>query len=195
MRTRHVPSLALWLLRRCGGRYSESLEGDLLEELAAGRSQFWCWRQVGGALTARASFIMRQRLVPFVAATVFFTLALWGLAPATAPVMDWARAVEPLRLLIQIAWLAGVPLLLGGLAGAAERSRKVGAILLGAGVTYLTPITIPFDSAVCDLCVGPGSTTIPDAIRWLTPFASALLAALGAWIAARIPGTQQESLT
>lgn len=191
MKPRQVPSLALTLLHRFGGRYSESLEGDLLEEFATGRSLFWCWHQVGAALVAHAGSTLRQQLIPFIAAALFFTVALWSIAPATAPVMDWARALEPLRLLIQLGWLAGVPFLLGALAGAAERSRRVGAVLLGAGFAYMTPVTTPFDSAVCDLCVGPGNTAIPDAIRWLTPFTSALLAGLGAWITARTPQTQE----
>jgi hypothetical protein len=193
MNPRRVPWLALALLRRFGGRYSESLEGDMHEELAAGRSAFWCWQQVARTMMVYASTSVRQRLVSFAAAALFFAAALWSIAPATAPVMDWARGFESLRLLVQLGWLAGVPFLLGGLAGSARRHR-VGAILLGAGLAYMTPITTPFDSAVCDLCVGPGSAVIPGAVRWLTPFGSALLAGLGAWIATRISRTHQESL-
>jgi hypothetical protein len=193
MTARRVPSVALLLLRRFGGRYRESLEGDMLEEFASGRSLWWCWQQVASTVLVHASAIVRKRLVPFLAATLFFAVALWSIAPATAPLMDWARKLESLRVLIQLAWLAGVPFLLGGLAGAAERSRRVGAILLGAGLAYMTPITTPFDSAVCDLCVGPGSAVIPGAVRWLTPFGSALLAGLGAWIATRISRIHQES--
>jgi hypothetical protein len=195
MKGRQVPALALLLLRRLGGRYSESLEGDMLEEFAAGRSVFWCWCQVFDALRMQLSGIMRRRLMPFFAAALFFMVALWGLARVTAPVMDWARALEPMRLLVQLSWLAGVPFVLGGFAGAADRTRKIGAILLGAAFAYMTPITAPFDSAVCDVCVGPGSTAIPDAIHWLTPFCSALLAGLGAWIAAGLRRNQQEPQT
>ena len=185
MNTRRVPPLALALLRHFGGRYSESLEGDLLEEFAAGRSAFWCWRQTAGALFVHARSEFRQRLVACIAVALFFMAALWSIAPATAPVMGWARSLEPLHLLIQFGWLAGVPLLLGGLAGG--RSRRIGAVLLGAAIAYMTPIATPFDSAVCDLCMGPGTAVIPDAIQWATPFGSALLAGLGAWIAATIP--------
>lgn len=194
MSARRVPPLVLALLRRFGGRYSESLEGDLLEEFAAGRSVFWCWRQAAGAVLVHARSVMRQRLAACIVATLFFMAALWSIAPATAPVMHWARSLEPLHLLIQLGWLAGVPLLLGGLVSAAERSRRAGAVLLGAGIAYLTPVATPIDTAVCDLCVGPGAAMVPDAIRWLTPFGSALLAGFGAWIAARIP-RHQESLT
>jgi hypothetical protein len=41
------PRLALWLLERfnsCGPR--EALIGDLVEEIAQGRSRFWVWQQV-----------------------------------------------------------------------------------------------------------------------------------------------------
>jgi hypothetical protein len=41
------PLLALWLLERlnsCGTR--EALIGDLVEEIAQGRSRFWVWQQV-----------------------------------------------------------------------------------------------------------------------------------------------------
>jgi len=191
MKERRVPPLALALLRRFGGRFSESLEGDMLEEFAAGRSLLWCWHQGLSAALVHAKLLLRQRMVAFIAAALFFAAALWSLAPATAPVMDWARTVESLRLLIQLGWLAGVPFLLGSVAGAAERSR-VGAILLGAGLAYMTPITAPFDSAVCDLCVGPGSAVIPDAVRWLTPLCSALLAGLGAWTVTRISSSHRE---
>jgi hypothetical protein len=183
--------LALMLLRHFGGRYSESLEGDLLEEFAAGRSVLWCWRQATSAVLVHARSVMRQQLAACIAATLFFAVALWSIAPATAPVMGWARSLEPMHLLIQLGWLAGVPLLLGGLVSAAGRSRRAGATLLGAGIAYLTPLATPFDSAVCDLCVGPGAAVVPDAIRWLTPFGSALLAGLGAWIGARIPRPQE----
>jgi hypothetical protein len=192
--TRRVPPLALALLRHFGGRYSESLQGDLLEEFAAGRSAFWCWGQTAGALFVYARAVVQQRLVACIAVALFFMAALWSIAPATTPVMSWARSQAPLHLLIQFGWLAGVPLLLGGLAGAAGHSRRIGAVLLGAGIAYMTPIATPFDSAVCDLCMGPGAAVIPDAIQWATPFGSALLAGLGAWIVATIPH-RPESLT
>lgn len=191
MKPRRVPPLAQILLRRFGGRYSESLEGDMLEEFAAGRDALWCWRQVAGAILAHARSVVRQRLIPFVAAAMFFVVTLWTIAPVTTPIMNWAHSSEPLRLLVQLAWLTGVPFLLGGFAGAMERSRRVGAILLGAALAYMTPVTTPFDSAVCDLCVGPGSAVIPDAIHWLTPFGSTLLVGLGAWIAVKILRTRE----
>jgi hypothetical protein len=164
----------------------------MLEEFAAGRSVFWCWREVGSALLQHVRAIIYKRLMVFVLAALFFLMALWILAPATPLVMNWARTLQPLEVLVQLGWLTGVPFLLGALAGVAERNRGAGAILLSAGLAYATPITTPFDSAMCDLCVGPGSAAIPAAIRWLTPLGSALLATLGALTIARIRRARQE---
>jgi hypothetical protein len=185
MNAPRAPRFAQALLRRfVKSRYSECLEGDLLEELAAGRTNFWYWRQVGCALYVQGRFMARQQMVAFVAATAFFMLALWAIAPATYPVMDWART-EPLRTLVLLGWLTGVPVVLGVIAGATERRRRISAILLGAAIAYMTPVTRPFDSAVCDLCVGPGSTSVPTTALLLAPFGSALLAGFGAWMAGR----------
>jgi hypothetical protein len=185
MNAPRAPRLAQALLRRfVKSRYSECFEGDLLEELAAGRTNLWYWRQVGFALCVQGCFVARQQMVAFVAATAFFMLALWAIAPATYPLMDWART-EPLRTVVLLGWLTGVPLVLGVIAGATERRRRIPAILLGAAIAYLTPVTGPFDSAVCDLCVGPGSTSVPTTALWLAPLGSALLAGFGAWLAGR----------
>jgi hypothetical protein len=185
MNAPRAPRFAQALLRRfVKSRHSESLEGDLLEELAAGRTNFWYWRQVGFALYAQGHCMARQQRVTFVAAIAFFLLALWIIAPATYPVMDWTHT-EPLRTFVLLGWLAGVPLVLGVIAGATGRSRHISAILLGATIAYLTPVTRPFDSAVCDLCVGPGSTSVPTTALLLAPLGSALLAGFGAWMAGR----------
>jgi hypothetical protein len=183
---RRAPWIARALLRCIASApYAESLEGDLLEEFAAGRSSFWFWRQVLGALYERARSSMRQQTSALLAVTAFFVLALWLIAPVTYPVMNWARTAEPLRTLVLLGWVMGVPLLLGGIAGATEGSKRIGAILLGAGLAYLTPVTQPLTYAVCDLCAAPGSTTAPTAALFMTPLGSALLAGLGAWLVAR----------
>jgi hypothetical protein len=185
MNAPRAPRFAQALLRRfVKSRHSECLEGDLLEELAAGRTNLWYWRQVGFALYVQGCVVARQQLVAIIAATAFFMLALWAVAPATYPVMDWART-EPLRTMVLLGWLTGVPLVLGVIAGATERRRRITAILLGAAIAYLTPVTRPFDFALCDLCVGPGSTSVPTTVLWLAPLASALLAGFGAWMAGR----------
>ena len=191
-----MPALAQWTLRVfASGRHRETLEGDLLEELAAGRSAGWYWRQVGWAVYEHALGVIRQQLTTFLAATLFFLAALWVIAPATYQVMDWARAQESLRILVLLAWLAGVPFILGGVAGAAESRRRVGAILLGATLAWLTPVTLPLNFAVCDLCARPIDTTAPSSILLLTTTASALLVGLGAWVAGRIHPLVQEKLS
>jgi hypothetical protein len=193
MTHRPAPRLARVLLRCVvHTRYGESLEGDLMEELAAGRSALWLWRQVLSAVLERARMVARQQTATLVLATVFFLVALWIIAPATYPVMSWARTTEPLRILVLLGWLVGIPLLLGGIAGAAERRQRIGAILLGAGLAYLTPVSRPFDTAVCDLCVGPGGTIVPATALFLTPFGAALLAGLGAWIVMRLRPSVRE---
>lgn len=193
MKVRRAPRIAQALLHLCvGGRYGEDLEGDLLEEFAAGRSAFWFWRQVGYALHERACVVAQQQFAPFVAATGFFLVSLWAIAPATYPVMSWAHTLEPLRILVLLGWLAGVPFVLGGIAGVAERRRRSGAILLAAGLVWMTPVTLPFHSAVCDLCARPVSVATPGAIQWLTPLASALLAGFGAWVVGRAHRTASQ---
>lgn len=188
MNTRRPPRMAQTLLRWLGGRYEESLEGDLLEEFAAGRTRLWFWHQVACALYEQAWCVVRRQAMTFVAAFAFFLLALWAVAPATYPVMRWARTLESLDFLVLLGWLAGVPFILGGIAGSTERRRYTGAILLAGACAYLTPLTLPFTSAACDLCTRPQDSTAPGAVLLLTPFGSALLVGLGAWVAARITG-------
>jgi len=192
---KRTPAIARLLLRFSSARHRESLEGDLLEELAAGRSQSWYWSQVGWALYEQVCSIARQQLTTFLAATVFFLVALWFIAPATYQVMDWAGARESLRIFVLLAWLAGVPLILGGVAGAAERRRRIGAILFGAALAWLTPVTLPFSFAVCDLCAQPIESTASGSILLLTTTASALLVGLGAWGVGRIHPLNQENFS
>lgn len=188
MNTPRPPRLAHALLRHLRGPFHESLEGDLLEEFATGRSGLWFWHQVGCAYQVRAWQVVREQTPAFLAATLFFLFALWAIAPATYPVMGWARLAGTLDGLVLLVWLAGVPLLLGGIAGtAAQRRRCTGAILLAAACAWLTPLTLPFTTAACDLCSRTEEPAAPNAwLQLLTPFGSALLAGAGAWIAGRV---------
>lgn len=195
MNLRHPPRIAQALLRSVGGRHAESLEGDLLEEFTAGRTRLWFWYQVVCALYEHAWRTVRRQALTFAAAFTFFLLALWAIAPVTYPVMRWARTLES-DFLVLVAWLAGVPFILGSVAGTTERRRFTGAILLAGACAYLTPLTQPFTYAACDLCTRSQQSSAPGAVPLLTPFASALLIGLGAWIAARItkqsPGSADE---
>jgi hypothetical protein len=60
-----IPSttLATWMLDHLGAR-NESLSGDLLEELQAGRSTAWYWRQTLSAIAITLSIRSRAYLVP-----------------------------------------------------------------------------------------------------------------------------------
>jgi hypothetical protein len=184
---RRPPWAAQALLRQLRGRYSESLEGDLLEEFAAGRTGLWYCRQVLSALYERAYRVIRQQAATALAAALFFAVSLWLIAPATWRIMGWARSLDSLQFLVLLAWLTGVPLVLGGVAGLAARHKRSGAILLGAALVYFTPLTLPFTFAACDLCTRSEEPVASGAIQLLTPIVSALLAGIGAWAVTRFP--------
>lgn len=175
--------LLLHLARSC---YREGLAGDLAEEFAAGRSAFWYWRQVCGALHEHARHLVRRHALPLLAATAFFILVLSFVAPVTYPVMGWAGSLESVGALVVVAWLVGIPLVLGGVAGGAERRRRIGVVLLAAGIAYITPVSLPFNIALCDVCSRPAVDGSSGAVRVLTPVGAALLAGMGAWIAGRL---------
>jgi len=60
MRREAPPRLATWLLQRLApGRHRESLEGDLLERYARGRSRLWYWREVAVAIVIARSHASR----------------------------------------------------------------------------------------------------------------------------------------
>jgi hypothetical protein len=72
------PSLAAWLLQHClPGKDNEALAGDLLEELRAGRSATWYWRQVVSAIAIES----RTKIVDLCLATLF--AALWSMMVPT----------------------------------------------------------------------------------------------------------------
>lgn len=82
------PRLALWLIRHfAAAKYRESLAGDLIEQVAGGRSAAWCWRQVMIAL-AHAPWGLLQR-TPWMAAIKAALLAL-GLITLGFGTMSWA---------------------------------------------------------------------------------------------------------
>ena len=80
------PRIALWLLARanCSGS-REALVGDLLEEIARGRSRFWAWQQLiglaGFALVARARNDFR--VTPYLIALVLGVVLLGGMSIAS----------------------------------------------------------------------------------------------------------------
>lgn len=185
MTVRRPPPAAEFLLQNLARpSYREALAGDLAEEFAAGRSAFWYWRQVAGALREHASHLARRHVLPLLIATTFFLVVLSFVAPVTYPVMGWAGSLESIGAPVVIAWLVGIPLLLGGVAGAAQR-RRIGVVLLAAAIAYLTPVSLPFNIALCDVCSRPAADG-SGAVRILTPIGAALLAGIGAWLAGRL---------
>jgi hypothetical protein len=80
------PRLALWLLARTNRSGShEALVGDLLEEIARGRSRLWAWQQliglVGFALVAHVQH--HARVTPRVVALGLGAVLLGGISIAS----------------------------------------------------------------------------------------------------------------
>jgi len=88
------PLLALWLLERfdsCGTR--EALIGDLVEEIAEGRSRFWVWQQVlalcGLAAAGHVRSYAQTAHLIALALGVFFVGGVW-IAPPVTVFETWA---------------------------------------------------------------------------------------------------------
>jgi len=80
MKTMRSVGLANWMLQHCTfGCYDESLAGDLLEELRAGRSVGWYWRQAISAIAVALSNKSRTYVSPLVFSAGWSMLysALW----------------------------------------------------------------------------------------------------------------------
>jgi hypothetical protein len=88
------PVLALWLLERFDSYGTrEALIGDLVEEIAQGRSRFWVWRQVlalcGLAAVGHVrSYIQTGHLIAL-ALGLFFAGGVW-IAPPVKVFTTWA---------------------------------------------------------------------------------------------------------
>jgi hypothetical protein len=75
MKSGEPPRIAAWLLEHCVlGDRRDALSGDLLEELRAGRSTLWYWRQVLSALVASRGRDMRNHTPLLVLAFVWSEL-------------------------------------------------------------------------------------------------------------------------
>jgi hypothetical protein len=88
------PRIALWLLERfdsCGTR--EALIGDLVEEIAEGRSRVWVWQQVlalcGLAAAGHIRSYTHTAHLIALALGVFFVGGVWIASPATV-FQTWA---------------------------------------------------------------------------------------------------------
>jgi hypothetical protein len=87
------PLLALWLLERFDSGRREALVGDLVEEIAQGRSRLWVWQQVlalcGLAAAGQVrNYVQTAHLIAF-ALGVFFAAGIW-IAPPGKVFETWA---------------------------------------------------------------------------------------------------------
>jgi hypothetical protein len=88
------PLVALWLLERFDSHGArEALIGDLVEEIAQGRSRFWVWQQVlalcGLAAAGRVRHYARIAHLIALALGVFFMAGFW-IAPPLRVFQTWA---------------------------------------------------------------------------------------------------------
>jgi hypothetical protein len=95
-----TPSVALatWMLDHLTlGSRNDSLSGDLLEELHAGRSAAWYWRQTFSAIAGTLSTKSRDYLVPLLFSAGWSLLypTLWPAIVHSAPAQNLANRFTP----------------------------------------------------------------------------------------------------
>lgn len=95
-----TPSVALatWMLDHLTlGSRNDSLSGDLLEELHAGRSAAWYWRQTISAIAVTLSTKSRDYLVPLLFSAGWSLLypTLWPAIVHSAPAQNLANRFTP----------------------------------------------------------------------------------------------------
>jgi hypothetical protein len=98
MSATRAPKLAAWMLEHLvpGGR-NEALEGDLLEELCAGRSLGWYWRQVFGSVAAAWQWEISNHRSALVFAAVWSMLApIWMAVVHTRGFVEMAAGARRL---------------------------------------------------------------------------------------------------
>jgi hypothetical protein len=88
------PLLALWLLERLDSYGTrEALIGDLVEEIAQGRSRFWVWQQVlalcGLAAAGHVRTYAQTAHLIAIALGLFFVVGVW-IAPPVKVFQTWA---------------------------------------------------------------------------------------------------------
>jgi hypothetical protein len=115
----HPPQVATWLLRRLAvGWHSESLEGDLIEQYAQGRSRLWYWRQVAMAIVFAQSHAFRTRI--WIATIRVFLHLFTELAVVLGAVsiIDQSRHADDWQDMLSPAFIATMTVLITiGLAG------------------------------------------------------------------------------
>lgn len=87
---RTAPPLAVWLISRFApARHREALLGDLSEQLAAGRSSLWYWRQTFAAVCSVHWPVSRPLLTALKAALLALGLIVMG-----AGTLSWAQTLQ-----------------------------------------------------------------------------------------------------
>jgi hypothetical protein len=92
------PKLATWLLERLSsGYHRESLEGDLFEEYARGRTRFWYWRQVLIAIFVARKSAVSARLLNTVRRVFFHLMAEVSVGVSIMSIIDESRRTHAFR--------------------------------------------------------------------------------------------------
>jgi hypothetical protein len=107
------PRVATWLLQRlAAGWHSESLEGDLIEQYAQGRSRLWYWRQVAMAIVLARSHAFRARTW-FAAIRVFLHLLTELMVVLGAvSIIDQSRSAHDWKDMLSPAFIATMTILI-----------------------------------------------------------------------------------
>jgi len=113
MTHRQPPRVAAWLLRvTASGPYAESLEGDLQEQLASGRTSAWYWSQVSVAVVRSGMRFARVHGVSFIAAFAaawaVMALSFWINELVLESTYVFARSHRDLIPAFSKGWLEGV---------------------------------------------------------------------------------------
>jgi hypothetical protein len=92
------PKLAAWLLERLSsGYHRESLEGDLFEELARGRTRSWYWRQVLIAIFIASKSVVSTRLLNAVRRVFFHLMAEVSVVLGVVGIIEESRRTHAFR--------------------------------------------------------------------------------------------------
>jgi hypothetical protein len=136
------PKLATWLLERLSsGYHRESLEGDLFEQYARGRTRFWYWRQVLIAIFVARKRAVAPRLLNAVRRVFFHLMAEVSVVLGIVTIIDESRRVHALRGMWRLAFTGTVALLaVIGLLGFMLSRRDLGFKRRNAVINHLIAV-------------------------------------------------------
>lgn len=140
-----VPSrYGLWLLARLGPRYHrESLEGDLIEQCARGRSRWWAWREILVAIVSAQALASRLPSWVRVARALWWCLTEVAIVLSVILIADRSREAHSVRDLIAPTFIGTLLVLISiaslGLRSLIHLSRRQHS---RAGVRHLVAIFV-----------------------------------------------------